>query len=236
MTKDRDSFTNPRKPKRKEVTLGTDVRSVPTVDPQTILDLQSNNSTTRAKALLTVAEKVVPAIPDNVGLIKRDSGFVRESVLKAGGSQAGYLFHDGTNVTVMNVLSNSVNIGTGGTVRLAVSNSGVISDQSGNELGYKGLPQNNQTIAYTLVAADKGKHIYQRSAVAVTVPSGVFSVGDAVTIVNGTSSSITLTQGASATLQLAGSASTGSRTILPNGVCSIICVSSNLFYVTGNVT
>jgi len=46
MTKEKDQLTNPEEPKRKKVKLGTDVRSVPTVDPQTILDLQSNNSTT----------------------------------------------------------------------------------------------------------------------------------------------------------------------------------------------
>lgn len=155
--------------------------------------------------------------------------------LDVAGTRKGYFIHDGTNATLA-ADAGTLQFVAGGTQRLTISTAGVLTDTNGFELGYKGLPQQNQAGAYTLVVGDRGKHVYQRAAAAVTVPSGTFSVGDAVTIVNGTSGTISLTQGASVTLQLAGTLTTGSRTILANGVANILCVSSNLFYVTGNVT
>lgn len=140
----------------------------------------------------------------------------------------GYVNYDHS----VNALTFAVN----SALRLTISSAGVITDQNGFELGYKGLPQQNQAGAYTLVAGDRGKHVYQRAAANVTVPSGTFSVGDAVTIVNGTASNITVVQGASVTMQQAGTTNTGNRTLLANGVCTLICVSSNTFYISGTIT
>lgn len=156
--------------------------------------------------------------------------------LKINGTQGGYFQHDGTNLNLVSNTAGALQLGTNSAIRMTISSAGVIADSAGNELGYKGLPQTNQAAAYTLVASDRGKHIYQRSAAAVTVPAGVFSVGDAVTVVNGTNGTISLTQGTSVTLQQAGTTNTGSRTILANGICTLICVSANVFYVSGNIS
>jgi len=99
---------------------------------------------------------------------------------------------------------------------------------------YPKIPQNAKTAAYTLVAADAGKHISITTG-GVTVPSGVFAVGDAVSIYNNSGSSQTITQGASTTLRLAGSASTGNRTLSQYGLCTILCVASNTFVVSGAI-
>ena len=56
------------------------------------------------------------------------------------------------------------------------------------------IPQNSKPLPHTLVVGDAGKHINITTG-GVTVPSGVFSTGDAVTIYNDSSSDQTVTQG-----------------------------------------
>ena len=90
---------------------------------------------------------------------------------------------------------------------------------------------NNRTSAYTLTAADDGKLVTTNSN--VTVPQNVFSAPDAVTIVNNSSSNISIIQASGVTLRLTGTTVTGNRTIAPYGMASIICVSSNVFFISG---
>lgn len=97
------------------------------------------------------------------------------------------------------------------------------------------VPQNAQTSAYTLVAGDNGKHVSITTG-GVTVPSGVFSAGNIITIYNNSSSSQTITQGSSVTLREAGTANTGNRTLGQRGLATILCVASNEFVVTGTIT
>lgn len=118
------------------------------------------------------------------------------------------------------------NIGAATGTSLNVS--GNVIDSKGN---VRSIPQNAQGSGYTLVAADAGKHVTVTGG--VTVASGVFSVGDAITIYNNSASSITVTQGASVTLRLAGSATTGSRTLAQRGVVTLLCVASNEFVCSG---
>lgn len=94
------------------------------------------------------------------------------------------------------------------------------------------LPQNAQTGAYVLVAADAGKHISITTG-GVTIPIGVFSVGDQVAIYNNSTSNQTLTQGPSATVYLAGTATTGNRTLAQRGIARLLCVATNTFVIDG---
>jgi hypothetical protein len=94
------------------------------------------------------------------------------------------------------------------------------------------ITQNAQTTSYTLVASDTGKHIYTNSG--VTVPSGVFSVGNVVTIVNSNAvSSITITQGAGVAMYFSGFGTSGNRTLTAWGCATVLCVASNTFIVMG---
>lgn len=94
------------------------------------------------------------------------------------------------------------------------------------------IPQNSQTAAYTLVAADSGKHISITTG-GVTVPASVFAAGDAITIFNNSAANQTITQGSTATLRLAGTATTGNRTLAQFGTCTLLCVASNTFVISG---
>ena len=99
----------------------------------------------------------------------------------------------------------------------------------------KTVPQNSKTSAYVLESSDSGKHISITTG-GVTVPANVFSTGDTITIFNNSSSNQTITQGSNVTLRLAGTASTGNRTLSQYGVCNILCVSgiTTTFVISGS--
>jgi hypothetical protein len=169
-------------------------------------------------------------------------------VLRASGAN-GALLIENTGTGSLNILQNNPgailfsttaaermrvtadgNVGIGTTSpgsKLDVS--GEIRDQSGN---VRSVPQNAKTSAYTLIASDNGKHISITTG-GVTVPSGVFAAGDTVTIYNDSASNQTITQGASVTMYLVGTATTGNRTLAQRGLCTVLCVASNTFVVTG---
>jgi hypothetical protein len=140
--------------------------------------------------------------------------------------------------------ADNVIIATGGsTERMRIDSSGRVlvgrtsSTGSGEDIqdskgGIRSIPQNSKTSAYTLVVGDVGKHINITTG-GVTVPASVFSVGDAVTIYNDSSSNQTVTQGSSVTLRSAGTADTGNRTLAQRGICTVLCVGSNEFVISG---
>ena len=104
------------------------------------------------------------------------------------------------------------------------------SDAKGN---VRDLPFNTQTTGYTLVLADVGKTVEVTGS--VTIPAGIFSAGQGITIYNNSGSSITLTQGGGLTLRLAGTTSTGSRTLSARGLAPILFRSSSEALVGGSV-
>lgn len=105
-----------------------------------------------------------------------------------------------------------------------------IKDPNGTDqvIGYRKYPQSTNT---TAAASDVAKQLYVGAT--TTIPSGVFTAGDHFWIINSTSGSITITQGAGTTLRLAGTATTGNRTLAAYGVAEIYCVGSETFYATG---
>ena len=99
---------------------------------------------------------------------------------------------------------------------------------SGFTIGYLTIPQSTNT---TAAASDVGKHIYNGTG--VTINSGVFNAGDSFVFANSGGSNATLTQGTGVTLQLAGTATTGNRTVSGYGMATVLCVGSNTFRVAG---
>ena len=85
--------------------------------------------------------------------------------------------------------------------------------------------------SYTLTASDIGTLVTTDSA--VTVDQDIFTAGDAITIYNNSASNITITQGTNVTFYLAGTSTTGSRTLAQRGVATVLCVASNAFVVSG---
>jgi hypothetical protein len=116
----------------------------------------------------------------------------------------------------------------GGTAAAAITGT-TITDSIGN---VRTIVQNPQTAAYVLVVGDSGKHISITTG-GVTVNASIFSAGQAITIFNNSASNQTITQGTSVTMYLAGTATTGNRTLAQRGICTILCVGSNTFVISG---
>lgn len=101
-------------------------------------------------------------------------------------------------------------------------------------VGYLGLPQNSQTATYTAVLADAGKHILMTTAGTYTIPANgsvAYPIGTVLTFVNGTTScTIPITTD---TMTLAGSATTGTRTLAANGIATAIKTGSTTWIISG---
>ena len=105
---------------------------------------------------------------------------------------------------------------------------GTVSDSKGD---LRKIPINAKSSSYTLISSDAGKTI--RTTAGVTVPSGIFYEGEAITIFNNSGSDITITQGSNQTTYNAADAATGNRTLAGRGLCTILCVSNNVFVISG---
>ncbi len=109
-----------------------------------------------------------------------------------------------------------------------------------NEVGYKNIPQNSQSAAYTLVLGDAGKHILHPSADTTarifTIPANssvAFPIGTAVTFVNQNSAGTITIAITTDTMRLAGAGTTGSRTLAANGVATAIKITSTEWIISG---
>ena len=94
---------------------------------------------------------------------------------------------------------------------------------------------NHNASTLTLTASHAGNLIREATNSAnITVPSGVFTAGDMITIFNVSSGDNTITQGSSVTLYNTADAATGNRTLGAKGVCTIACTASNEFIISGS--
>ena len=108
---------------------------------------------------------------------------------------------------------------------------GSISDSVGN---VRSIAIRNTATSYVLTAADNGQMVSITTG-SVTVNSGVFAspFGQTVSVYNNAVTSMSILAGAGVTLRLAGTLSTGTRTLARYGVATMICVASNTFVVSG---
>jgi hypothetical protein len=141
-----------------------------------------------------------------------------------------------TNKTLTSPTVNTATI-SGGTINNAIIGgstpaAGTFTTVADSKGDVRLIPQNAKTSSYTLIASDAGKHISITTG-GVTVPASVFSAGDAISVYNNSGSSQTITQGAGVTLRFVGTATTGNRTLAQYGLCTVMCVDSNVFVIIG---
>jgi hypothetical protein len=120
--------------------------------------------------------------------------------------------------------ANNVSI-TGG----IISNVTSVSDALGN---LRSLPVQNKGSGYTLQVTDAGQVISITTG-GVTVPLGAFSTGQSVTIYNNSASSQTIIEGSGVTVRLAAAGTTGNRSLGAYGLCTVLCIATNSFVITG---
>jgi hypothetical protein len=107
-----------------------------------------------------------------------------------------------------------------------------------NAVGFRNLPQNEQTGSYTLVLTDSGKHIYRGSGSAATwtIPANssvAYPIGTAITFINlsATSVSIAITTD---TMYLSSAGTTGTRTLAQYGSATALKITSTSWLISGS--
>lgn len=113
----------------------------------------------------------------------------------------------------------------------SISDTGTIAATSP---GFRGLPQNAQTASYTLALTDAGKHISITTGGVIVPANGsvAFPIGSTIVIYNDSSSSQTISI-TTDTMYLAGSATTGSRTLAQRGLATLVKVASTTWAISG---
>ena len=103
--------------------------------------------------------------------------------------------------------------------------------------GFMGLPQNATTTgAYTVVAADAGKHIYASATRTVTINSNTnlaLPIGTTLTFIAGSGATMTIAI-TTDTMYLAGPGTTGSRTLAPFGMATAVKITATTWMISGN--
>ena len=90
---------------------------------------------------------------------------------------------------------------------------------NGVVIGYRNIPRSTTTT--TIAAGDVGKCIAVTTGISLPANTTTFAAGDSISIYNNSGSPITITQGASITMYLAGTATTGNRTLAQRGIATI---------------
>ena len=110
--------------------------------------------------------------------------------------------------------------------------SGTVSDSMGplRRLGNTAVSSSGN-----LSANDAGKLVRISGSATLTIPSGVFTQGDMVTIFNATSANRTIASGSGVTVYNTADGTTGNRTLAPKGICTFVCTgTSNEFAISGS--
>lgn len=107
-------------------------------------------------------------------------------------------------------------------------------------IGYRNIPINSKSAAYTTVLADSGEVIFHPSTDAnartFTIDSNAnvaYPLGTAITFINMTSQVVTIAI-TSDTMYLAGTGTTGSRSLAQYGIATAIKMTSTTWIISGN--
>jgi hypothetical protein len=116
----------------------------------------------------------------------------------------------------------SLNFLTNGITRMTISSAGVVA-VAGLEVGYRDLP----------VAASLTRGQCWPITSGVTVNTS--AAGELYTLYNNTSGNLTITQGSGVILRLAGTSTTGNRTLFPRGIINLWYLSAGEVIASGSI-
>jgi hypothetical protein len=116
----------------------------------------------------------------------------------------------------------------------ALASASTVQDSDGTSyaFGYRTMPQSANTSG-TLVLSDSAKHYYVTSSITVPLNATVaFDIGTVITVVSN-NTALTIIPASGVTLQLANSASAGTRSLASNGIATMLKVAVNTWYISG---
>jgi hypothetical protein len=107
---------------------------------------------------------------------------------------------------------------------------------SAASVGYMGIPQSSTATTATLTIGDAGKHIYvNTNTQTITIPANAvvaYPIGTAISFVAGPSAT-TMSIANNDTMYLAGTGTTGTRTLAAHGMATAIKVAATTWYING---
>jgi hypothetical protein len=121
----------------------------------------------------------------------------------------------------------------------------VLAKNSGTDLDFTWTEQDDSTISfnaqtgttYTLVASDASKLVTTSNAspITVTIPSGVFAIGNQINI-QSIGAGLTTISGGAVTITSTGASSSAPVLRAQYSACTIICTNTNVFTVIGDIS
>jgi hypothetical protein len=207
----------------------------------------------------TLTANVTYTIPSGIGgqwIAANNTTGAYTVTISSGGAGSSYVIpqgyrtviaSDGTNI----VLSNNLPPTPGGSnTQIQYNSSGSlvgssnltfdgtnVTNSAGTFIDNIGLsrsvPINNQTVAYTVASSDAGKIIVSTGA-NIAINTSVLGIGQNVTYFNNSSSTTSIVAGSGVTIYLVGFGSTGTRTVGPYGIATLISIATDTYIITGN--
>jgi hypothetical protein len=141
----------------------------------------------------------------------------------------------GASVTSSGTVSAVGNITTGGSL---VAAGNIVGKIQGFDIGYREIPQIVLTGSATLGSNDGGKHYYylQPNNITLTVPlnsSVSLPVGTAITVINQSTGTISISPSLGVGLFLAGNSSSSSRSLVSFGMATLVKVQTDIWFING---
>ena len=191
-------------------------------------NLSMTTAVVRANIQLTIAVNGTTS-----GTASGQGGYIRNN------SGTANVNHSETSVSVTDVIelnaNDTIRIRTAqeantGTVNLLANTSRLIIEKL--EVGTGAAAGNSSTTGKTLLSSDMNSTINATGT--ITVPNGVATAGDIVIVHNATGGGISITDGTITTMRLAGTATTGTRTLAQRGVAFLFFATATEVVVGGS--
>jgi hypothetical protein len=123
----------------------------------------------------------------------------------------------------------------------------VLSKASGTDLDFAWIAQDDTTLAlnaqtgttYTLAAGDAVNTLVQlnnASAITVTCPPSVFSIGDQINVYQRGAGQVTFAQGSGVTIRSTGATSTAPNLRAQYSAATVICIGVSEFLIVGDLS
>ena len=183
----------------------------------------------------------------NLVIATGNTGTTKDIIFATGGFQTANakarLFNaNGLFSVTANISSGNANLGNLVTANFFSGQANLLTVDGGNAVGFRNVPINSQSAAYTTVLADSGKAIFHPTGDATriyTIDSNAnvaYPLGTVLTFINMSASNISIAI-TTDTLYLTGNGATGTRTLAQYGMASAIKMTSgasNTWIISGS--
>jgi hypothetical protein len=209
----------------------------------------TTNGTAAAWDVVDVSSEITGTLPPangGTGITALGTGVATAIAVNVGSAGAFTTFNGDLGTPSALVLTNA----TGTVTNLALVTPALGTPASGtlssctvdgtDDIGFRNIPQNSQSAAYTLVLADAGKHIYHPAADATartfTIPANssvAYPIGTAITFINMTTQVVTIAI-TTDTMYLSDAGTTGSRSLALYGSATAIKMTATTWLISGS--